>query len=1495
MSRKSKREQLNNRLENLFDEIEENAAPAPKGLAAEARTNGWVWESDPRGVYTACSPEVEQHLGLKPNALLGQKLSQAGLSRSGQAAVRAALKTADFPTQLVLEVETQTGKPLHAKLHIFANRDARGKITGYHGFTEVLPQPETAPAKTKPKTSPKAAASTPKAASKTAAKPAAKKKAAPAKAKAKASTPKPTPKPTPKAPAKTDPKVGSKPAGRAQAPAKQPEPETPPPAEMETPETVAAPPPPPVEPPTPQPKPEAPEPQHAPLPAAELDAPETVAEPVADEPIAASTAASAPPDDVAEAELEKAARDEIETPIAEAPQAATLPAEASEGPRPAHSPVPMAFQADPEGLLSLIDDNPERVWTEEERLLVWQVADQLSLALENANLFQQTQLALSETDALYQASAELNAANTYAEVLNVLLSHTLLGQHTSLLAINVFEHPWNDPAQPPAWFETLHYWNPASGITGETTRVRFSLHNLLQRDQYTFVEDLQKDTRIPPQARPFLTLENDARSAVFIPILSGNDWLGFIQALFSVRQEFQEDPVRRLTSVAGQANEKITSIYLNNRIVRRRTNADRLNTVARQMAELLSEQELRRFMLAQIFDYLQPDQVSLFDWDKEGNRLQLTERTLAVADAAEDELELGGWLPTEERPDLLLALQQERPQYEAQIMARGLVREHYRLPWRIGEQTRGVIEIYHTARSAVVSDLDQEFVEGLILQAAAAMERARLFEQTQAALSLTDEQARRLRILNELSAQLPGTDTLQEIYQLTIAKTHEIFPSERVSLTLLTEGRDAVEVAAVLGAEGQLEVGTRLPLAGTANETVVRENRILTNMDTGQTMPGSIRSYIVGPLLVSGDVIGTLNVGSQQARFFEERDQDVLQQLLSLVGAVVENRRLFEGIQQALATTEEQARRLSRLNQMSAQLGQSVAIEPMYRIAVERTREIFDADRVSLTLLDRAANEAEVVAVSGAAGALPAGSRVKISGGIRQAVEKTSIVVNQGLDATDPLAELENTLVAPLIAAGEVFGTLNLATARTAAFTPSDQDFMLQVSTLLSSTLENQRLFTQIQRRSQQLEASAEVSRVASTILDITQLLPQVVNLIKNGFDLYYCGLFLVDESGDWTGEPNRWAVLQAGTGEAGRQMLINGHKLEIGGTSMIGTAVAGGQARIALDVGAEAAFFRNPYLPETRSEMALPLASRGQVLGALTIQSEREAAFTQEDITSLQTMADLIANIIENTRLFSQTQERAEELTLLNEMARAFTQTLDVDTVIENTFEFTGRLMDADNFYLGLYHPEENEIEFKLFTEDGKRIPPPEERFKLGAGLTDRIVTTRKPLLIEENVEEYLRGLGLEPRGRPALCWLGVPMLQGEEVIGVIAVQSYSAPRQYNQHDMDLLTAVANQATVAINNAGLFQQTQARARREALLREITTRVHASADPDTILRTAVREVSSALGRETFIQLQPRRESESDVVMRQPRDARGNGNTPAAANGNHNPGDTEDSP
>ena len=176
---------------------------------------------------------------------------------------------------------------------------------------------------------------------------------------------------------------------------------------------------------------------------------------------------------------------------------------------------------------------------------------------------------------------------------------------------------------------------------------------------------------------------------------------------------------------------------------------------------------------------------------------------------------------------------------------------------------------------------------------------------------------------------------------------------------------------------------------------------------------------------------------------------------------------------------------------------------------------------------------------------------------------------------------------------------------------------------------EEMKLLKSLQRRSMQLLASSEVARSATQILDVQELLTHCVDLIRTHFGFYYAAIFLIDETGEW-------AWLRAATGEAGKKLLEVNHKLGVGSQSMVGWVTANNAARIALDVGEERIRFDNPYLPRTRSEIALPLRVRGAVIGALDAQSTSLNAFTEEDIQTIQMMADQVAIAIDNARLFS-------------------------------------------------------------------------------------------------------------------------------------------------------------------------------------------------------------------------------------------------------------------
>ncbi|MFN8413906.1 MAG: ATP-binding protein [Anaerolineales bacterium] len=192
-------------------------------------------------------------------------------------------------------------------------------------------------------------------------------------------------------------------------------------------------------------------------------------------------------------------------------------------------------------------------------------------------------------------------------------------------------------------------------------------------------------------------------------------------------------------------------------------------------------------------------------------------------------------------------------------------------------------------------------------------------------------------------------------------------------------------------------------------------------------------------------------------------------------------------------------------------------------------------------------------------------------------------------------------------------------------------------------------------KRTVQLQTASEVSRAAASILELDELLPEVVELIRSHFDYYYVGIFLVDEKFETL-------MLRAATGDVGKQMLLFQHALPVGESSMVGWSVTHNKARIALDVGKDAVRFKNSLLPLTRSELSLPLRARGRVIGAMTIQSRWEAAFSDSDILALQTMTDQVANAIETARLFDDRSTLIKELEAKNAELEQFAYTVSHD-----------------------------------------------------------------------------------------------------------------------------------------------------------------------------------------------------------------------------------------
>ncbi|HUV88085.1 MAG TPA: GAF domain-containing protein [Anaerolineae bacterium] len=322
-----------------------------------------------------------------------------------------------------------------------------------------------------------------------------------------------------------------------------------------------------------------------------------------------------------------------------------------------------------------------------------------------------------------------------------------------------------------------------------------------------------------------------------------------------------------------------------------------------------------------------------------------------------------------------------------------------------------------------------------------------------------------------------------------------------------------------------------------------------------------------------------------------------------------------------------------------------------------------------------------------------------------------------------------------------------------------------------------------LERRSTQLETAAQVAREAAAIQDVGRLLDTTVHHISERFGFYHAGLFLVDEAGES-------AVLQVASSEGGRHMLARGHKLKVGEEGIVGYVAATGDSRIALDVEADAVFLNNPDLPGTRSEVALPLKVRGQVIGVLDIQSTQESAFSEENVAILQTMADQVALAIANARLLEESQSALRELeTLYGRRVREIWQERQARQPA--AYRYTGVGVEA--------------------------VAP---SFALESG-----------------------GAGAASEGQARLV---APIRLREQTIGSIVLQRDADQNPWSAEEVSLVEELSTQIALALENAHLLEETQRRAEQEQILGQMTARFTRSLDMDTLLQTAVRELGQLL-------------------------------------------------
>ena len=336
--------------------------------------------------------------------------------------------------------------------------------------------------------------------------------------------------------------------------------------------------------------------------------------------------------------------------------------------------------------------------------------------------------------------------------------------------------------------------------------------------------------------------------------------------------------------------------------------------------------------------------------------------------------------------------------------------------------------------------------------------------------------------------------------------------------------------------------------------------------------------------------------------------------------------------------------------------------------------------------------------------------------------------------------------------------------------------------------------------RTEELRASADVGRTAASTLDTDLLLSQIVNLIVERFGLYYAAVFTLNETG-------QYAVLREANGEAGHILKERHHQLEVGGQSMVGQAMAKRQARIALDVGKEAVRFANPLLPDTRSEIALPLMVGDRVLGALDAQSTRAAAFDQASAAVLQSMADQIAVALSNAEQFRQTSAALQQSQNLAESIRALVDASTAQEVGQYLARYANTLVSANRTAVYIVDHDRKEIASQAAV--GHVADQDEITYELlNSGISGLVFQSGQPVLslnADDGIEPAETRERRKQNGTGAL--IVAPLIAQGKVIGTFTVSNLIGQRLFTRSDVDLLMTLAAQAVSALERLRLFEQ----------------------------------------------------------------------------------------
>lgn len=663
-----------------------------------------------------------------------------------------------------------------------------------------------------------------------------------------------------------------------------------------------------------------------------------------------------------------------------------------------------------------------------------------------------------------------------------------------------------------------------------------------------------------------------------------------------------------------------------------------------------------------------------------------------------------------------------------------------------------------------------------------------------------------LTTLHAVSQALASSLELDDILQEALSRTVDMLDVTGCLITLTEKDDDTLKLFSHIGVPKSLiEATQEEKLDKTLCRVVYDQGQLLSLDDLREGAPtpvdihlaAGLRSYTGVPIIHKGNIRGVLSIFNATPHCMSESDRGLLTAIGQQIGVAVENARLFEKTQVALAETRT-------LHHATRSLISHENLSEMLQIVVDSVVEALSADRVTLITLDMEGKHITHFVKGG-----PGSDQVidvsfkELWDGLTGWALRNLQPALSSKDIPDPRESTEvqgrraetncgAIIVAPMFYRGKILGTvtaINRPDQRD--FTHHDVDLMVALVNQAAAALENARLLQETQRRAIQLTAAAEVSRHATAILDVDQLLNVSVNLISEQFGFGRVGIFLIEEE---TKE-----LYTAAVTDQLWEFIPKDYHQPIGKGAM-GKAAATGEVVCVSDASTDPI----PYAVGkwlSPSSLSIPIQFGGMVIGVLEVESDLINAFSESDQAALKVISDQIASAIQNGRLFEETKRRVRELQMLHEVALAAASSVHLEETLHAAARALSNEMGDVQVALMLLDPQDGSLHMTSHagysSSEVKRTS-----FQPGEGIIGWVAQHGEPMLVRD-VRQNPHYIEMIPEIRSELC---VPLKSEQQVIGILNVESPHLD-DFTYDDQRLMTTLANNLVILIERARLFEE----------------------------------------------------------------------------------------